>query len=448
MYTKAGLMALCAAATVKEVVGAHVHQHMHAHKREVVWAATETVVVTEYTTITVTEDQENTAAAVPTSARGPRPEILSAAPIITSESSTSNVVEPTTSIATPTITPTTLATNVKPTTSSSTDSPIVPSLPLELTTLVVTTSSEPVTTTSSEPVTTTSSEPVTTTSSEPVTTTSSEPVTTTSSEPVTTTSSEPVVVATPPVPAAAPKPEIVTNGSIKRGLAFNDATLVQEFLNLGGKASWAYNWAPSSAALPAGVTYYPMLWSPAPEHSNGWAQFAQDAISKGADALLGFNEPDIASQANMSPQYAAAAHTQWLNQYAGQVRISSPAISSSENANQGIDWLRQFFGACNGQCHVDFCVAHWYGPGGASGAQLFLNHLKDVSNACSGKPVWVTEFAAQSDDINAFMTTVVTALESSEFSFVEKYSYFMAGVGELFSSPTSLSSYGQIYATL
>ncbi|KAJ2984386.1 hypothetical protein NUW58_g6087 [Xylaria curta] len=191
-----------------------------------------------------------------------------------------------------------------------------------------------------------------------------------------------------------------------------------------------------------------MLWSPAPDHSNNWDRLASAAIAKGSDALLSFNEPDIASQANMSPQDAAAGHIKYMNPYASKARISAPAISSSQNANQGIDWLKQFFNACNGQCHFDFCAAHWYGPGGVEGANLFLSHLKDVNKACDGKPVWVTEFAAESGSIDDFMTTIVSKLESAEFSFVEKYSYFWASVGSLFSSRTELASFGKIYAGL
>ncbi|KAI0445595.1 glycosyl hydrolase catalytic core-domain-containing protein [Xylaria telfairii] len=405
MYSKTSLMALCAAAAVKEVTAAHGHQHMHADKREIVWAATETVIVTDYVTVTVTEGQEPTTTAVPTTVattiKVPRPhhshsKQQSSVPVTTADSSTSVVVVDTsTSIAVPTVIPTTMITAVKPT-STIQDPPVV-STPTEITSVV------------QQPTTT---------------------IPTTTIIPTTT---------------SIPQPTSAASGG-KRGLAYNDASLVQEFINLGGQASWAYNWGSTTADLPAGVAYYPMLWSPAPDHSNGWDAAAKAAISNGADALLSFNEPDIASQANMSPQDAANGHIQWMNPYAGQARIGTPAISSSENANQGVDWLKQFFSACNGQCKFDFCVAHWYGPGGANGAQLFLNHLDAVHEACDNKPVWVTEFAAESDSIDDFMTTVVQGLESDKYSYVEKYSYFMASVGQLFSSPTELSSYGKIYA--
>ncbi|KAI0453200.1 glycosyl hydrolase catalytic core-domain-containing protein [Xylaria acuta] len=404
MYSKTSLMALCAAAAVKEVAAGHGHQHVHVDKREVVWAATETVIVTDYVTVTVTEGQEPTAVpAVGTTIKVHRPhhshsKQQSSAPVTTADSSTSVVVpETSTSVAVPTVIPTTMITAVKPTTS------VVP----------------------------------------PVVSTSTE-ITSVVEQPTTTI---PATTAIPTTTSATPEPTTGSGG--KRGLAYNDASLVQEFLTLGGQASWAYNWGSSTGDLPEGVTYYPMLWSPAPDHSNGWDEAAKAAISSGADALLGFNEPDIASQANMSPQDAASGHIQWMNPYAGQARISTPAISSSENANQGVDWLKQFFAACNGQCKFDFCVAHWYGPGGKDGAKLFLDHLVDVNTACDGKPVWVTEFAAESGDIDAFMTTIVDKLETDPtYAFVEKYSYFMASVGNLFSSATELTSFGKIYAGL
>ncbi|KAI0513175.1 glycosyl hydrolase catalytic core-domain-containing protein [Xylaria bambusicola] len=414
MYSKTSLMALCAAVAVKEVAAGHGHQHAHADKREIVWAATETVVVTDYVVVTVTEGEEPTAAAVTpsstpvavtTTTRVRRPHHHTKQhSSVQSETSTSVVIpESTPSVEVPIVTPTTLATVTRPaTTSVAQETPIetpIVSPPVEVTSVI------------EEPT-----------------------IIPTTSAVFTPTSSS----------SAAPAPTSHSGG--KRGLAFNDASLVQEFLTLGGQASWAYNWGSSSASLPEGVTFYPMLWSPAPDHSNGWDGFAADAISKGADALLSFNEPDIASQANMSPADAAAGHIQWMNPYSGKARISTPAISSSANANQGIDWLKQFFNACNGQCAFDFCAAHWYGPGGADGAGLFLQHLKDVNEACDGKPVWVTEFAAEGAGVDEFMTTVVESLESEEFSFVEKYSYFFAAVGQLFTSPTELSSFGKIYA--
>ncbi|KAI1368972.1 glycosyl hydrolase catalytic core-domain-containing protein [Xylaria arbuscula] len=420
MYSKTSLMALCAAVAVKEVAAGHGHQHAHADKREIVWAATETVVVTDYVVVTVTEGDEPTAAAVDTTSVAAtttsevhRPHHThhtkqsSATSTATSESSTPVVIQESTS--TPIAIPTSTST-------SSVEVPTVSS-----TTLATVT----------RPATSTPVEET--------------PVVTPTAEEVTSIVSTTSVASTTSSSSAAP---VATSNSGKRGLAFNDASLVQEYISLGGEASWAYNWYSAASGLPDGVTFYPMLWSPAPDHSNGWDENVNTAIANGADALLSFNEPDIAAQANMSPADAAAGHIQWMNPYSGSARISTPAISSSDNPNQGIDWLKQFFSACNGQCAYDFCAAHWYGPGGEDGAALFLQHLKDVNQACDGKPVWVTEFAAESGDINTFVSTIIKELETDEYSFVEKYSYFYAAVGSLFENANKLATIGEIYAGL
>lgn len=412
-------MALCAAVAVKEVAAGHGHQHVHADKREIVWAATETVIETDYYTVTVTEGAEPTVASVtPTSnvahqhGHHTHSKPDTSVPVATPESSTSTVIaEPSTStsVVVPTVIPTTMMTAVRPTTTTST----VESTPVSTSTTPTAEVEEP---TIGLPTILPTIIPTVI----------------------------PTIIPTTTSASSTPTPTHAAGSSVKRGLAYNDASLVQAYLTLGGAASWAYNWGSSTADLPEEVTYYPMLWSPA--HVDGWDDFAKKAISKGADALLSFNEPDIATQANMSPQDAASGHIQYMNPYAGQARISTPAISSSENAGQGIDWLKQFFSACGGQCKFDFCVAHWYGPGGVDGANSFLAHLKDVNTACDGKPIWVTEFAAEGGDVDAFMSTIVPALESDEYSFVEKYSYFMASIGQLFESTTKLSSFGKIYA--
>ncbi|KAI1373723.1 glycoside hydrolase family 128 protein [Hypoxylon crocopeplum] len=429
MYTKLSILALCAAVSVKEVAAASLHRHLHP-KREIVWAETDTVVITEYVTMTVTAGEEGfTAQAIPTSSvevkgkKGGHHHSDYTAPAVSSTvSSASQAIESSTAIvdaASPTTpeteptypasTATTLATLVKPTSTPEAKPPVtssvVESLPVE-----------------SPPVVAIPASP----------TTAEAPATTTST-------TAPAATSTATTPSSG-------SGTSKRGAAYNDATLVSTLLTLTNKISWAYNWGSDSGNLQADVAYYPMLWSPASEHSSDWDTKAEAALSKGSDCLLSFNEPDITAQANLSPEVAASKHIQFMNGYAGKARIGSPAISSSENPNQGIDWLNQFFTACNGKCQVDFCASHWYGPGGQEGADLFLTHVKNVHEACENKNVWVTEFAAESGDVDAFMTAITEALDSDEYSYVEKYSYFMLNENSLMSSATSLSSFGKIFA--
>ncbi|KAI0882490.1 glycoside hydrolase family 128 protein [Annulohypoxylon maeteangense] len=404
MLSKATILALCAAASVKEVAAGPFHRHIHP-KREIVWAETDTVVVTDYVTMTVTAGEEGpTAEAVPTSSSA---EVEAAS-------------EPTTSLASPTTLPTTSPAAAVPT-----------SAPTTIVTVVKSSSSSAVETPTTSSVAVAS------------------PVV--HDTPTTTAQASVAAVASTTSSAAAAESSVTTSSTSssstgKRGAAYNDASLVSTVLGLGGKLSWAYNWTPDPNGLKDSVMYYPMLWSTGSDHSTGWDTKAEAAIARGSTAFLSFNEPDISSQANMSPADAAAGHKQYFAKYAGKVKISSPAISSSESSGQGIDWLNQFFTACNGECQVDFCAAHWYGPGGTDGATLFLNHITKVHEACENKNVWVTEFAAQSGDVNTFMKTVVDKLESDDYSFVEKYSYFWLSEGSLMNSTSTLSDFGEIFA--
>lgn len=66
----------------------------------------------------------------------------------------------------------------------------------------------------------------------------------------------------------------------------------------------------------------------------------------------GFNEPDWADQANMTPALAAQlwkSHLQPLKTKYG-VRLGLPAVTS---APSGRPWLRQFLALCTG-CQYDF----------------------------------------------------------------------------------------------
>ncbi|KAI1388769.1 glycoside hydrolase family 128 protein [Hypoxylon trugodes] len=420
MYSKLSIVALCAAASVQEVAAASLHRHMHP-KRGIVYAETDTVVITDYVTVTVTAGEEGpTEAALPATSsidfkgkgKGDSSEYpaapVSSSSTSTSSSSSSSVVVVSTTVPAaeptyPTSTPTTLIASVK-----------VPSVPV-VESIASSSSSEAV-----------------------------------PNVLYPTTQAQSSAVATSTSAAAASSATTVTSSTSstgKRGAAYNDASLVTDALNLGAKLSWAYNWGSDSGGLKADVAYYPMLWSSVSDYSSNWDSKAEAAISSGSDAFLSFNEPDIAAQSNLSPAQAAAGHQEFFGKYAGKVRIGSPAISSSENAGQGIDWLKQFLDACDGKCQIDFCVAHWYGPGGNAGAEQFLDHVTKVHEACNNKNVWITEFAANGGgDVDAFMSAITQKLDSDEYSFVEKYSYFMLSQGSLMNSPTELSSYGKIFA--
>lgn len=265
--------------------------------------------------------------------------------------------------------------------------------------------------------------------------------------------SAPVASVTVPAPAVTnkvaqpdpvPAPETGSKSSIpgRRGVAYNNPAYLKRFLNSGSKISWCYNWGQRDDSG-VDIAFIPTLWGLKLDFAEIWPANAQEAINKGSPALFSFNEPDHASQANLSPQLAAQKHIELMNPFSGKARIASPSITNSGNPGEGIEWLKQFFDACGGKCAVDFVNIHIYG----FDTDTFLAHLIKVHELFK-KPVWITEFAfgGSESEINNQLTTVLKAIEGdSKYDFVEHYSYFMAEEGMLVKG-NSLSTYGQTYA--
>ncbi|KAK7744724.1 hypothetical protein SLS62_010081 [Diatrype stigma] len=420
MFTKTGLLALCAAASFNGATAAH-HRHRHP-KRDVVYAETDVVVVTEYETHTVTAGQEQ-ATTVPTTAVSTSSQVAAENVPVVVPTSSETPAAPTT--------PTTLATFVKP--SSATPSTAVSSSAAEAPLVA--------------PAAATAAQLVSSIVGDITSTPIAAPAA------VDTASVAPAALPTSAAAPAEVSPASTTSSNVsKRGAAYNDASMVKVLLGQTNAISWVYNWGADAGDLGVDIPFYPTMWGD--KVAADWPAKAQAAVDAGTEVFFSFNEPDNAGQANMAPSYAATKHQEWMNPYGDKARIGAPAVSSSEEANQGLDWLQQFFDACGGNCKVDFCNTHWYGPGGDSGADLFLAHVKAVRDVsgCQGKPVWITEFMPQgsSSENETFMKKITEALESSDYDFVEKYSYFMLAVGEtyLMSSATELNALGKIYANL
>ena len=163
-----------------------------------------------------------------------------------------------------------------------------------------------------------------------------------------------------------------------------------------------------------------------------------------ARALLGFNEPERASQGNLTVAQAIEA---WPAMVAfaeeKKLRLGSPSVSSDGG---GGAWMREFMEqAQRKKLRIDFVTAHWYrsaDPG------AFEDWLKEL-NASYRRPVWITEFNAmytRADDAGhaQFLRGALRALEKHRF--VERYAYFNPSSGKAAllkdGAPTKL---GEIY---
>lgn len=233
-----------------------------------------------------------------------------------------------------------------------------------------------------------------------------------------------------------------SSSSGKRGVAYNDATLASIFES-SSEVTWGYNWGQSSSGLSSSFKYVPMLWGTSSTFTSDWSAAASSAISSGSTHLMGFNEPDLSTQSDLTPAAAATAWKTYMEPFAGQAKLGAPAVTNGAGS-MGLDWLAAFLEECS-DCTIDFVSIHWYDS--ASNTAYFQEHVANATSVAGNLPVWVTEFGCTSgtdDEISSFLETVMPWMDSQ--SYVEAYSYFMVSDGLLISGD-SLTSYGSTYAS-
>ena len=235
--------------------------------------------------------------------------------------------------------------------------------------------------------------------------------------------------------------------SAKRGLAYNNASVVEIFLvgeTRPSECGWTYNWDSAADGLISSLEFVPMLWAPSEEHLAQWQTHVDQSIEAGSSHILSFNECDISSQCNLGAEAAAKAHVKYLNPYSDKARIGSPAVSNSDVNGEGIDWLQNWVIACESAgCHYDFCNIHWYAS--IDDTQSLFEDVDKASAICGGRLIWITEFAILGEDDNAvaqWLGEILPQLDASEV--VERYAYFMVSQGRLVSS-SSLTNTGRAY---
>ena len=217
--------------------------------------------------------------------------------------------------------------------------------------------------------------------------------------------------------------------------------------------AWFYTWgADRPAGVPAGVEFVPMVWGYYGNANGDFDDWLHGVRSQpGVTSILGFNEPDASSQANLSVEGALEA---WQYMTQTGLPLGSPAAVHADN-----QWMRDFMsGAAQRGYRVDYVTVHWYGGDDVDG---FLNHVDHIHNLY-GKPVWVTEFAPADWSgqrrisparVADFMRRVLPELDRR--AYVQRYSWFSAGTGDaplgnaaLFNDDGSLTALGKLYSRL
>jgi hypothetical protein len=231
----------------------------------------------------------------------------------------------------------------------------------------------------------------------------------------------------------------------KRGIATNTAPGAA----FSPAVSWWYNWSLQPSGGNTGIEFVPMVWG---------ASTVNGAIPTGSKFLLGFNEPNFMSQANLTPAQAAA---DWAalqaNATGAALSIVGPGMNfcgpaASCNGTDPFQYLTTFFSDCAG-CEVDYVAAHWYNCDLPSLQDYLESGGSLAGYEQFGKPIWLTEFScdttATEAQQEAYMRAAVPYLESNPHVF--RYSWFSASPipnAQLVNSDGSPTALGQVYISL
>ncbi|MDR7278483.1 sigma-70 family RNA polymerase sigma factor [Catenuloplanes atrovinosus] len=196
-------------------------------------------------------------------------------------------------------------------------------------------------------------------------------------------SASPTPSATPP---AQPKPIVpaAVAASSKKGVSTWQVAGVGPGMTAVG-ASWYYTWGagPDQVKAPSGVEFVPMIWGRDSVNAGTLAQ-----AKANGETLLGFNEPDLGEQANMTVEQALEL---WPQLQATGMRLGSPAVAYGGDTAGG--WLDRFMAGAKAKGYrVDFIALHWYGSDFSPAA---VGHLEGYIKAVHDRyklPIWVTEY--------------------------------------------------------
>lgn len=188
---------------------------------------------------------------------------------------------------------------------------------------------------------------------------------------------------------------------------------------------WYYNWGTAPNGETPGIQFVPMIWA----HANVNANELHAAVASGAGVLLGFNEPDVQDQSNMTVEQAIA---DWPRLQATGLRLGSPATGTGDDT-QTNGWLAHFMAQIKAHGYrVDFICMHPY-QANFDVAQAMENLHREIAyvHDTYHLPVWVTEYGmvdwhknSYPDPDTAARFATSSAAMMNGLPFVERYAWY------------------------
>ncbi|WP_134325322.1 glycosyl hydrolase [Cumulibacter soli] len=198
-------------------------------------------------------------------------------------------------------------------------------------------------------------------------------------------------------------------------------------------AAWYFTWAPHHdwITTPDGCEFVPMIATADDLTAAGLQQAADSGT-----ALLGFQKPDDATGANLTPSQAVKL---WPQLESTGMRLGAPVVRA--NAHVAGGWLDSFMTAAASKGRrVDFIPLTWSpseallsGAGAIAGEVASLKSYLEAVHARFGRPIWLVEVGAvlwgqsgsQAADpaVQAQFLVEVEAMLAG-LSYVERWAWF------------------------
>ena len=179
---------------------------------------------------------------------------------------------------------------------------------------------------------------------------------------------------------------------------------------------WAYNWGiePDNNPFDVDVANYefvPMIWSASTSGVSGQINRIlnlEDNFGVHVDYVLGFNEPELPTQSNMTVTQALNVWEIMTDQFSDtDIKLVSPAVSGQSGIN---NWLTPFMDEVedrnndsnpNNDLQVDAIAYHFYTVAfdGEDEADRLIGQIDDLWERYQ-RPIWITEFAGTSFSLN------------------------------------------------
>lgn len=174
---------------------------------------------------------------------------------------------------------------------------------------------------------------------------------------------------------------VAPSATPKKGLplTYNDCTTASAVA-----ATWIYAWSVSPPNC-TGTENIPMIWG---------ASDVNATLGGNSQWIMGFNEPDSASQSNIAPSVAATLWRQIEQKYPTQ-KLVAPAPSGAA-PNWLVDFRNAYISTFGTPPRLNALAVHcysWYAELGDYGCIPHTRKFIDWANAWNVPEVWVTEFS-------------------------------------------------------